>query len=434
MKGATCLPWTTAAPSRPKGFRPPGGSPGRPDAHPHCLHHLPPSGAKVVIQPADQQAATIQAIADQLQKMQPDAREFQVTAARGTEFDRQEMLRRTEAVRPPGPGPSHEEQPQATLRLPYPPPDFVSAPRRPPPYPTQGYGMPSHQHPTRTNQTTGPALATDLLPDSDETFQDFITPQFAFPCNSIGEEQLRKAGLDPKLLQQAADPASALRTDAHSSKQANLILRGVGLAVLATTGALPQKVSDNPPLTAQWPHKKVWLAKTGHWADYEDLSVEHFVPGYLEIILPTTAVARDHLLYLQTMMRDTASSSWHLVRSTHKQILLLVEHKQLKWEDTTNSNSIHAAQLLLAKEDALRDKLLGLPEKQASAKPAKRKTVKEEVGKPCPAYQTGACTHPMSHNLDRTNLLHVYNYCYKHGGHRFSHQEPSCQRKVNKSS
>ena len=219
-----------------------------------------------------------------------------------------------------------------------------------------------------------------------------------------------------------------------------LILRGVGLADPATTGGLHQKVSDNPPLTAQWPHKKVWLATNGHWAYYDDLSVEQFVQGYLEIILPTipiepaTAVARDHLLYLQTMMRDTASSPWHLVRSTHKQILLMVEHKQLKWEDTTNRNSIRTAQLLLAKEEALQDKFLGLPDKQVSAKPVKRKPVKEEVGKTCPAFQTGACAHPKSHNLDGTNLLHVCSYCYKHGGHRFSHQETSCQRKVKKSS
>ena len=162
----------------------------------------------------------------------------------------------------------------------------------------------------------------DLLPDRDETFQDFIPPQFSIPSNSIGEEQLRKAGLDPKLLQQAADPASALRADAHSSKQANLLLRGVGLVDPATTSGLHQKVSDNPPFSAQWPHKKVCLPKTGHWADYDDLSVEQFVQGYMEILLPTiptgpaTEVARDHILYLQTLMCDTASNPWHLVRRT----------------------------------------------------------------------------------------------------------------------
>ena len=184
--------------------------------------------------------------------------------------------------------------------------------------------MPSPVQPTRHP-------GTDLLPDGDETFT-VCPPQFAVPTQSIGEEQLRIAGLDPQLLQQVADPASALRADAHSSKQANLILRGVGLADPSTTGGLNQKVSDNPPLTAQWLHKKVWLAKTGHWAEYDDLTVDQFVQGYLEIMLPTipvapsTKIARDHIGYLQTMMRDTSSSPWHLVRSTHKQILLMVEH------------------------------------------------------------------------------------------------------------
>ena len=37
-----------------------------------------------------------------------------------------------------------------------------------------------------------------------------LPTQFAVPTNSAGEEQLRRAGLDPQLLQQMADPASAL--------------------------------------------------------------------------------------------------------------------------------------------------------------------------------------------------------------------------------
>ena len=46
MKGPTRLHWTTAAPSLPEGLRPPGGSPDRIDANPHCLHHLLPNRAE----------------------------------------------------------------------------------------------------------------------------------------------------------------------------------------------------------------------------------------------------------------------------------------------------------------------------------------------------------------------------------------------------
>ena len=46
-----------------------------------------------------------------------------------------------------------------------------------------------HPVPPQATQPTGP---TDLLPDGEETFQDFILPQFAVPSNSIGEEQLRR--------------------------------------------------------------------------------------------------------------------------------------------------------------------------------------------------------------------------------------------------
>ena len=57
----------------------------------------------VVIQPADQQAAAIQAIADQLARIQKDARKF--PAAKDREADHQETLRRTAMVRPPAPAP-----------------------------------------------------------------------------------------------------------------------------------------------------------------------------------------------------------------------------------------------------------------------------------------------------------------------------------------
>ena len=153
--------------------------------------------------------------------------------------------------------------------------------------------------------------------------------------------------------------AAALRADANSAQQAHLILRGAGMTDQAATGGCSQKPTDNPPLTAQWPHKKVWLAKTGHWAEYDHLTVEQFVQGYIEIVLPTipqgpaTQIARDHIRYLQQMMRDTSSAPWHLVRSTHKQILLMVEHKQLKWENAAARDTIRAAQLLIAKEEAI---------------------------------------------------------------------------------
>ena len=166
------------------------------------------------------------------------------------------------------------------------------------------------------------------------------------------------------------------------------------------------------------------------------LFIEQFVLGYLEILLPTipivpaTATARDHILYLQALMRDTSSTPWRLVRSTHKQILLMVEHKQLKWEDPINRNSIRVAQLLLTKEEALQDKFLGFTDKSTTKEPMKKV---KEGGKPCPSYQTGACTHTKNHNLHGTHLLHICAYCHENGGHKFTHQESACQRKASQS-
>ena len=60
----------------------------------------------------------------------------------------------------------------------------------------------------------------------------------------------------PPAPQAGGGPSS---NNAQSSKQANLLLRGVGLADPATTGGLHQKVFDNPPLAAQWPLRKALI-------------------------------------------------------------------------------------------------------------------------------------------------------------------------------
>ena len=214
--------------------------------------------------------------------------------------------------------------------------------------------------------------------------------------------------MDPQLLQQMSDPAAALRADAHSAQQAHLILRGAGMTDPASTGGLSQKPTDNPPLTAQWPHKKVWLAKTGHWAEYDYLTVEQFVHRDLLPTIPqgpATQIARDYICYLQNMMRDTSSAPWHLVRSTHKQILLMVEQKQLKWENASTRDAIRAAQLLLEKEEAIQAKFFDLPAK--STKPGNKPQSKEEPIKPCHSFNNGTCTHLKNHVIDGTRMLHV---------------------------
>ena len=78
-------------------------------------------------QPVDPQVAAIQAIANQLARMQQEARDYQAAAARDREADRQEMLRRTAAAQP-APGPSHPDG--ASARPPHPPPSASQEFRR----------------------------------------------------------------------------------------------------------------------------------------------------------------------------------------------------------------------------------------------------------------------------------------------------------------
>ena len=176
-------------------------------------------------QPADPQVAAIQAIADQLARMQQEARDYQAAAARDRETDRQEMLRRTAATQP-APGPSHLDV--ASARTTLPPPSASQESRRATASSTQGRAAPAATH-TRDRLAAASANGPpgpDILLDGDKTFSDFTPPPFAVPTHSIGEEQLRRAGLDPQLLQQMSDPAAALRADAHSALQAHLIPEG----------------------------------------------------------------------------------------------------------------------------------------------------------------------------------------------------------------
>ena len=55
----------------------------------------------------------------------------------------------------------------------------------------------------------------------------------------------------------------------------------------AATGGYLRSLLTTLPSSRSGVHKKVWLAKTGHWAEYDHLTVEQFVQGYLEIALPT---------------------------------------------------------------------------------------------------------------------------------------------------
>ena len=166
-----------------------------------------------------------------------------------------------------------------------------------------------------------------------------------------------------------------------------------------------------------------------------DLTVEQFVQGYIEIVLPmipqgpATQIARDHICYLQHMMRDTSSAPWHLFRSTHKQILLMVEHKQLKWENAAARDAIRAAQLLIAKEEAIQEKFFDLPAK--STKPGNKPQPKEEL-KPCHSYNNGTCTHLKNHVIDGTRMLHVCAHCFRHSNHHHRHQESACTKKWGK--
>ncbi len=65
--------------------------------------------------------------------------------------------------------------------------------------------------------------------------------------------------------------------------------------------------------------------------EYEKLSIQQFVQGFLTVIRREEAAAR--LLHLETMMRDAVSYPWVGVKVAHAVLIQHMEQQQADWTD-----------------------------------------------------------------------------------------------------
>ena len=83
-----------------------------------------------------------------------------------------------------------------------------------------------------------------------------------------------------------------------------------------------------------WPHEKVRRLMGSH-ADYKDLSLEELMAGSLTIIsqgLPTAdqyRLIQGQLEYFSCSAIDANEHPWPLVRASHKEVLICLEHSTL---------------------------------------------------------------------------------------------------------
>ena len=225
--------------------------PARPTTDPGPSRSRGPLSAALGSHPADRQAAAIQAIADQLPKMQQDANDFQAAAAKDREADWQEMLRWT-AVPQPTPDPVTRSHPCRGFPIHQPtsgsqPGSFLRT------LPRATAHLLSHRPPApRDTQCHHQASPPDLLAQT--SYQIGIRPtrisalhSLLFLPNPSVKSTSGDLGWTPSFCSKWQNPPQlCVKIPTPQS-----ILRGVGLADPSTTGGLNQKASDNPPLTGQ---------------------------------------------------------------------------------------------------------------------------------------------------------------------------------------
>ena len=90
---------------------------------------------------------------------------------------------------------------------------------------------------------------------------------------------------------------------------------------------------------AKWPNEYMFRLEDED-PQYDTLETCEFVSGYLSIIEEVTPVNEAnarlirHLQYLRQLMDDCASLHWDLVRTAHRQVLMAIKYKRLRWDDT----------------------------------------------------------------------------------------------------
>ena len=150
--------------------------------------------------------------------------------------------------------------------------------------------------------------------------------------------------ITPRELAQDDDPITSLRRDDATSGVAAILLNDVGLVQAMDLENSSKKRGFSSKLNklkrrAKWPNEYMFRLEDED-PQYDTLETYEFVSGYLSIIEEVTPINEAnarlirHLQYLRQLMDDCASLDWDSVRTAHRQVLMAIEYKRLRWEDT----------------------------------------------------------------------------------------------------
>ena len=172
--------------------------------------------------------------------------------------------------------------------------------------------------------------------------------------------------------------------------------------------------------TVNWPHHNVYKGKRLTPAVYDQLSIEEFLFGYMEIVTSSTTkkkVRKIMITHLRDLMQDTVDYCWESVRNFHGVLLMEMERDRITW---TDKKRIQKLRRQLAQcypsPDSYEDNDTPRPVTSASD------TIY------CPAFQSGTC----SEETDHGGVRHVCAFCLKVRHRVYQHAEKDCQAKAAK--
>ena len=215
-------------------------------------------------------------------------------------------------------------------------------------------------------------------------------------------------------------PIKSLRRDEQTSYVAELMLSDVGLAKMieldksSNKSGISSKLYKLKKREAKWPNHYM-IRFEDNDPQYDTLNETEFVSGYLtmsiiEEVTPVTPENQKLLTridYLRQLMDDCATMDWPSVRAAHRQVLMKIELKMLKWEDTQGVKETKALAM---------SRLRNRPDSLPTSKPVVYHNSPPVQAQPCTSYQKLTCGFATDRVTEGIDRLHCCAYCYRRQG------------------
>ena len=173
------------------------------------------------------------------------------------------------------------------------------------------------------------------------------------------------------------------------------------------------KATDQIKKVLDWPHFHVTKGVNMEPAEYEDLSWEEFVLGYVRMLRDPDCEFDVALMLeiLENLLEDSIDFNWSTVKAFYRTIGLEVEKGKLQWSDSATIQNRRIIKCRVQKGPQLAQK----QERKQS-----RQVNPNSVC--CAAYQVGSCDK----GFDHPPYIHACPFCFTNRNTVCKHRESQC--------